>query len=90
MEKNQFEEEVDEMGLDEDVFLDESALSSLVQMLGGADILPALQEASVENAVNNSVRAAVNGLSKAQQQKLLEIANKINNTVDNLTGNEIK
>ena len=83
------EEQVEEIGLDEDVFLDEAALGSLVQMLGGADILPSLNESSVKNAVNSSVRAAVHGLDRSQQQKLLEIANKINNTVDNLTGNEI-
>jgi len=83
------EDDIEEIGLDEDVFLDEAALGSLVQMLGGTDILPALQEANVQNAVSSSIRAAVDGLSAAQQQKLLEIANKINNTVDNLTGNEI-
>ena len=83
------QDEVEEMGLDEDVFLDESALGSLVKMLGGTDILPSLQESSVKNAVNASVREAVEGLSGTQQQKLLEIANKINNTVDNLTVSEI-
>jgi len=75
--------------LSEDVFLDEHALSSLVAMLGGDEILNSLSESHSASVINSSVKEAVASLSSRQRDKLLEIANKINNTVDNLANSEI-
>ena len=75
--------------LDEDVYLDEQALSSLVTMLGGTDIMSGLSESPTSSIINHSVKAAVGALSTEQRIKLLEVANKINNTVDNLATSEI-
>ena len=77
--------------LDEDVFLDEAALNSLVTMLGGTDILDSLMEHEAPaDVIGSSITAAVSSLTNAQRKKLLEISNKINNTVDNLTSRGIK
>jgi hypothetical protein len=76
----------------EEVVLDESSLSSLVNMLGGDTILNALEESKdtdTSDALFKSVNTAVSSLDDRQREKLLEIANKINQNIDNLSESNI-
>jgi len=75
--------------IDEDVVLDESSLKSLVTMLGGEGILHSLNESNTYNAFNSSVKAAISSLKPRQRKKLLEIADKINNSADILQNKRI-
>ena len=77
---NVTEEEETEMS--EDVVLDESALRSLVEMLGGSEILASLQEGN--EVLNDSIRHAVDNLSESERQKLFNLADKINESSEQL------
>jgi len=73
----------------ETVTLDESAIMTLVELLGGDEAVEALQEAATNEAMNTAVTAALGRLSDEERQKLFEIADKIERNANNLTSNGI-
>tara|TARA_B100000700_G_scaffold305830_1_gene380362 strand:- start:742 stop:2226 length:1485 start_codon:yes stop_codon:yes gene_type:complete len=73
--------------LEDDVVLDESSLRSLVEMLGGTEILASLQEGS--EVLDDSIKMAVGRLSDEERQKLFNLADKINETADKLNGSSL-
>jgi len=77
------------MSVGESIKLDESAIMTLVSLLGGDEALNSLQEASTKDAMNLAVQAAIGRLSKSEQQKLFEIADKIERNTENLNSNDI-
>jgi hypothetical protein len=74
-------------GMDEEVVLDENALRSLVDMLGGGDILSSLEEGN--DVFNSSLKHAVESLDETEQQKLFALADKINESADKLESKRI-
>lgn len=70
--------------LEDEVVLDESSLRSLVEMLGGTEILDSLQEGN--EVLDDSIKMAVGRLSDEERQKLFNLADKINETADKLNG----
>jgi len=74
-------------GMDEEVVLDENALRSLVDMLGGGDILSSLEEGN--DVFNSSLKHAVESLDETEQQKLFALADKINESANKLESKRI-
>jgi len=70
--------------LEETVYLDESALSSIVNLLG-EDVLDSLNESKSKTALINSVKGAVAGMSDRERSTLLNASNKINENANNLS-----
>ena len=82
-EKEDHEDDASEtLSLDEDIVLDENALSSLVEMLGGTDILESLKEG--KDVLDASINSTLNNLSSSDRQKLFALADKINESADTL------
>ena len=82
-EKDDFEVEEGEVSdLDEDIVLDEAALNSLVEMLGGTDILESLKEG--KDVLDASISSTLNNLSSSDRKKLFALADKINESADTL------
>ena len=88
LDDNTTEQEVEtlEENMEDEVILDESSLTSLISMLGGEDSFDALNESSAES-LTASVRAAVNNLTDADKQKLLNLAEKVNLDASQLAEN---
>ena len=84
-------EEIDLEGLDDDIVLDESSMSALIEMLGGNDKIGPVANSNkkVNYALKESVKAAISSLNESQRKKIIKIANKINNSKDNLASNQI-
>ena len=86
--KAEMEEEVGEGAADdEDVVLDEAALSKLSSLLG-IEVLDELSESSA-GVVSESTREAFSNLSDEQKAELLSLADKINESKRNLSNTEI-
>jgi len=86
--KAEMEEEVEEGAADdEDVVLDEAALSKLSSLLG-IEVLDELSESSA-GVVSESTREAFSNLSDEQKAELLSLADKINESKRNLSNTEI-
>ncbi len=79
-------EQQDEM-MDEEIVLDESAISSLLTMLGGDDIINSLSEG--REVLENSVNDVINNMSGSEKEKLFSLANKINESAENLSAKNI-
>ena len=77
------DDEETEDSMEEEVVLDESSLNSLIAMLGGEIQTDSLSESSFDS-LTASVRAATNNLTEADKQKLLNLADKINESANNL------
>ena len=77
----------DEANLEEDVVLDEASIKSLLNMLG-VKKQNALKN-NTQHALKEAVKAAISNLNEAEKQKLINLSYKINNSVDNLSGNRI-
>jgi hypothetical protein len=75
--------------MDETVKLDESAIMTLVELLGGDDAIESLQEAATNEAMMTAVQAALGRLSDKERQKLFEIAEKIERNANKLTSSDI-
>ena len=88
LDDNTTEQEVEtlEENMEDEVILDESSLTSLISMLGGETSFDALNESSAES-LTASVRAAVNNLTDADKQKLLNLAEKVNLDASQLAEN---
>ena len=74
---------------EEAVALDESAISALLGLLGGEDILDDLSTGSSKRAMNSVVNEAINNLSTTEREKLFNIANKLERNADILESNVI-
>lgn len=82
--KEENEEESEEDHTDESVYLDESAINSLVSLLG-KDALDSLNESKSKTALINSVKGAVASMGSDERDQLLNISNKINESANNLS-----
>jgi uncharacterized membrane protein YgcG len=71
---------VGESSIDE-VMLDESALVSLLEVFGGKEISSLATESSVKDALHESFVS----LGAAERQKLIQVANKLNQNIDLFT-----
>jgi len=67
---------------EESVALDESALKSLVELIGGEELANALSSSSTEGALNDALSESFSSLSDEDRQKLLQIASKFNEGAD--------
>ena len=65
-----------------DVALDESALRSLVELIGGEELKIALSSSSAEQTLNKTLSESFSSLSDEDRQKLLQIASKFNDGAD--------
>ena len=74
---------------EEAVALDESAISALLGLLGGEDILDDLNTGSSKRAMNSVVNEAINNLSATEREKLFNIADKLERNADILESNVI-
>lgn len=70
--------------LEEHVYLDESALQSLVNLLG-EDTLDSLNESKSKDALIDAVKGAVSSMEETDREKLLTLSNKINENADYLS-----
>jgi len=84
-EKDESEVEVEESEKEEEVTLDESALKSLIGLIGGEDALADLNSSIMESSINKTF----DGLTVANQKKLQHIANKLNKKADILESRSI-
>jgi hypothetical protein len=69
----------------DDVVLDESALTSLLEVFGGED----LASVSSENVVSDALRESFGSLDVTDRRKLLQVANKLNQNLDLFEGHVI-
>ena len=74
--------------LDEEIVLNEDSLKSLIKMLGGEKILNSLSEG--KDVVDASVKQALSNLSKKERTKLLNLADKINQSANILENKKSK
>ncbi|MAG25296.1 hypothetical protein CMI47_06920 [Candidatus Pacearchaeota archaeon] len=65
-----------------DVALDETALMSLIELLGGADVSDAMLSTTSEGAMRSAASATLDSLCEEEKKKLLSIANKFNENAD--------
>jgi len=70
--------------LDEEVYLDEGALASLVNLIG-EDALDSLNESKSQDALFGAVKGAVSGMDRRQRSKLLNISRKVNKSANHLS-----
>jgi len=70
--------------LDEEVYLDEGALASLVNLIG-EDALDSLNESKSQDALFGAVKGAVSGMDQRQRSKLLNISRKVNKSANHLS-----
>ena len=84
-EKDESEVEESEKEEEEEVTLDESALKSLIGLIGGEDALADLNSSIMESSINKTF----DGLTVANQKKLQHIANKLNKKADILESRSI-
>ena len=73
--------------IDEDVVLDESAIASLIGMLGGQEIIDSL--GGETSTLEESIDHVVNGMTARDKEKLFDLANKINESADKLSAKNI-
>jgi hypothetical protein len=83
----QDDEMYEEDEADEDIVLDEASLNSLINMLGGNEVLSSLKEGTKgnKNILSKSIKAAAGNLSSDNREKLLSLTNKINENIDTLS-----
>ena len=72
---------------EEEVVLDEASLSSLISMLGGDSIVDSLNEG--KDVLENSINQVFSSLSSDEQEKIFNLANKINESADKLGAKNI-
>ena len=70
--------------INEEVYLDESALKSLVDLLGN-DVLDSLNESKSKTALESSVKGAIASMNESERGALMNLAEKINESADNLS-----
>lgn len=83
-EEDSDDEDSKDENVDESVYLDESALNSIVSLLG-KDVLDSLNESKSKSALINSVKGAVTSMNESEREQLLNLSNRINESADNLS-----
>ena len=78
------EMESDDKTLDEEVYLDESALASLVELIGEEN-LDSLNESKSQKALFSAVKGAVSTMDDGQREKLLNLSHKLNESANHLS-----
>ena len=73
--------------MDEEIVLDENAIASLIEMLGGEGTINSLSEN--KKIFNESVRQTLEGFSSSKREKILRLADKINESADKLSAKNI-
>ena len=73
-----------EEDINEEVYLDESALKSLVDLLG-PDVLDSLNESKSKTALVGSVKGAIASMDENDRDALMNLAGKINESADYLS-----
>ena len=73
--------------LEEEVYLDESALASLVNLIGEEN-LDSLNESKSQEALFSAVKGAVTTMDDIQREKLLNLSHKLNESADYLSSNK--
>ena len=76
----------DDDALDEEVYLDESAMASLVNLIGKEN-LDSLNESKSKEALFSAVKGAVATMDDNQREKLLDLSHKINESANTLSSN---
>jgi len=71
----------------DEVVLDESAITSLISMLGGDDIISSLSES--KDVLDASISDVVSNMSDKERKKLFNLANKINESAESLSAKNI-
>jgi len=74
---------------DEEVTLDESALSALLELMGGEDMSNSLSDNSSRHQIFESIRGTLEKMSDKERNSLLNAADKINKNVESLESYEI-
>ena len=72
---------------EEEVVLDESALASLINMLGGSDEIDNLSEG--KDVLESSINKVFSSMKESEKQKIFNLANKINESADKLSTKSI-
>ena len=70
--------------LDEEVYLDEGALASLVELIGEEN-LDSLNESKSQKALFSAVKGAVSTMDDGQREKLLNLSHKLNESANHLS-----
>lgn len=70
--------------LEEEVYLDESALASLVELIG-EDNLDSLNESKSQEALFSAVKGAVATMDDSQREQLLNLSHKLNESANHLS-----
>ena len=70
--------------LEEEVYLDESALASLVELIG-EDNLDSLNESKSQEALFSAVKGAVSTMDDDQREQLLNLSHKLNESANHLS-----
>ena len=76
-----------EFDADEEVYLDESALASLVSLIGENN-LDSLNESKSKEALFSAVKGAVATMDDNQREKLLNLSHKLNESANHLSSNK--
>lgn len=76
--------EENEEDLNEEVYLDESALASLVNLIGEEN-LDSLNESKSKEALFSAVKGAVSSMTHDQRNKLLNLSHKLDESANNLS-----
>ena len=79
--------EEDEAEMEEEIVLDETAIASLLELLGGEDAINSLQEN--KEVFNESVKEALENLTTTKRNKILNLVDKINESADKLSAKNI-
>jgi hypothetical protein len=72
------------LNLDEEVYLDEGALASLVELIGEEN-LDSLNESKSQKALFSAVKGAVSTMDDNQREKLLNLSHKLNESANHLS-----
>ena len=74
----------EEDSLEEEIYLDEGALSSLAKLIGEEN-LDSLNESKSQSALFSAVKGAVASMDDKQREKLLNLSHKLNESADHLS-----
>ena len=69
--------------LEEEIYLDENALASLVELIG-EDNLDSLNESKSQKALFSAVKGAVSTMDDDQREQLLNLSHKLNESANHL------
>jgi hypothetical protein len=80
----EYNEETTDETLEEEVYLDEGALASLVELIGEEN-LDSLNESKSQKALFSAVKGAVSTMDENQREKLLNLSHRLNESANHLS-----